>query len=62
MLNTPCPACRFLRVLLLGTAGALVGAWLGPRLGAPAGELIMPGALGALAAFALGAVLARRRD
>lgn len=59
-MNRHCTLCRFLRVLLLGGAGALAGAWLGPKLGAPANALIMPATLGALAALALGVAFARR--
>lgn len=62
MLNTACPACRFIRVVLLGAAGALAGAWLGPRLGSPQDQLILPATLGALAALALGVILFRSRD
>jgi hypothetical protein len=47
----------FLRVVLLGSAGAIAGAWLAPQLGFPAGEVIMPGTLGALAALGLAALL-----
>lgn len=61
-MNAGCPACRFLRVLLLGSAGALGGAWLAPRLGLPADQLIMPATLGALAALALGVMLFRDRN
>jgi uncharacterized membrane protein YeaQ/YmgE (transglycosylase-associated protein family) len=52
-----CHLCLFLRVVLLGSAGAIAGAWLAPQLGFPAGEVIMPGTLGALAALGLAALL-----
>jgi uncharacterized membrane protein YeaQ/YmgE (transglycosylase-associated protein family) len=56
-----CSICRFLRVVLLGSAGAIAGAWLAPRLGFDERELIMPATLGALAALALGVLIFRPR-
>ena len=56
-----CGICRFLRVLLIGAAGALAGAWLAPRLGFAEHDLIMPATLGVLVALALGLVLFRGR-
>jgi uncharacterized membrane protein YeaQ/YmgE (transglycosylase-associated protein family) len=44
-------------VVLLGSVGALAGAWLAPQLGYGNGELIMPAAIGALTALGLGALL-----
>jgi len=56
-----CTLCRFLRVVVLGAAGAIAGAWLAPRLGFDERELIMPATLGALAALALGVLMFRPR-
>lgn len=60
-MSDDCGLCRFLRVLLLGAAGALAGAWLAPHLGRDPHQLIMPATLGALAALGLGVLLFRRR-
>ena len=60
-MSSRCTICRFLRVVLLGSAGAIAGAWLAPRLGFSERELIMPATLGALAALAVGVMLFRQR-
>lgn len=52
-----CHLCLFLRVVLLGSAGAIGAAWLAPRLGFDEHALIMPATVGALLALGLGALL-----
>jgi uncharacterized membrane protein YeaQ/YmgE (transglycosylase-associated protein family) len=56
-----CHLCLFLRVVLLGAAGAIGAAWLAPRLGFDERQLIMPAVIGALAALGLAALLFRPR-
>lgn len=56
-----CGICNFLRVVLLGSAGAITGAWLAPHLGLDEHQLIMPATVGALLALGLGALIQRLR-
>lgn len=55
-----CATCRFLRVVLLGCAGALAASWIALQLGVDRGQLIMPATVGALLALALGVLLSKR--
>lgn len=54
-MSKPCTTCRLFRVFLLGSGGALLGAWLAPHFGYASNELLMPSTVGALLALALGA-------
>lgn len=56
-----CGVCDFLRVVLLGSGGAIAGAWLAPRLGLDEHQLIMPATVGALLVLGLGALIMRLR-
>jgi uncharacterized membrane protein YeaQ/YmgE (transglycosylase-associated protein family) len=59
--NTSCGICHFLRVVLLGSAGAIAGAWLAPYLGMDPHQRIMPATVGALVALGLGVLILRLR-
>lgn len=56
-----CALCRFLRILLLGAAGALGGSWLALQMGVARDQLIMPATLGVLVALGLGVIVWGRR-
>ncbi len=55
-----CRACRFLRIVLLGGAGALAASWIALTAGIDRGQLIMPATLGVLVALGLGVLLSKR--
>lgn len=56
----PCLICLFLRVLLLGAAGALLGAFLAREARGPVGDLVYPAIAGAFAVLLLGRRWLRR--